>query len=153
MPEPITILSALASSWKLLGTLYEKYRAWNVRRKTSVEAKQLQARAEELMTSINRAILLGANSDDPTLRPLVDEFKALLKRDVTPRGSSQTNEWIAKSGRPPVKKVGAGTKPPAAKKVPAKKAAPAKTAAAKKPAAKTPAAKKAARKSAAAPGP
>lgn len=110
----------------------------------------MQARAEELMQLINRAILAGASSDDPEVEPLVQEFKALLAKGNAPAGASSTQEWIARSSRAghyisagktaPAKK--AAVKNAAAKKAPAKKAS-AKKVAAKKAPAKKAAAKRA----------
>jgi hypothetical protein len=137
MPDPIT-LSSLVAAWKLLGTLHEKYATWDVRRKTSKEAEQLKARAEELMRQINKAILGGSSSDDPHVEPLVREFKALLATGTNPSGSTMTQDWINRSRKTP-------SYYPSAKKAPAKRAA-AKKAPAKKAAAKKAPAKKAAAK-------
>ncbi|HEV7375605.1 MAG TPA: hypothetical protein VGN95_12855 [Pyrinomonadaceae bacterium] len=144
MPDLIT-MSTIAATWKLLGSLYEKYAGWSVRKRTSEEAKKLQARAEKLMNLVNKAILSGRSSDDPDVAPLVQEFKALLGKGAGPTGSDLTEKWIGLSGKVPPGKPTA--KKAAAKKAPAKKAAakkaPAKKAAAKKAPAKKAAAKKA----------
>jgi hypothetical protein len=135
MPDPIT-LSSLVATWKLLGTLHEKYTTWGVRRKTSKEAERLKARAEELMRQINQAILSGSSSDDSSVRPLVLEFEALLAKGNGPSGSTMTQDWINRSSR-------TSNCMPSAKKAPARKAA-AKKAPAKKAAAQKGPAKKAA---------
>ena len=129
MAEPITI-SAIAAAWKLLGSLHEKYSAWSVRRKTSKQALQMKARAEELMGIINKQILSGVSSDDPRLAPVIKEFQALLKQGAAPAGHDLTEDWIDRGRRPPAKKAAA------------KKAAPAKKAVAKKASAKKTAGKK-----------
>lgn len=126
-------LADIAAAWKLLGSLYEKYAEWSVRRKTSKEAQRMKSRAEELMNSINTAILSGGSSDDPQLVPKVRELMALLKKGVVSTDTYVTEDWIDRSRKAPAKKA-------AAKKAPAKKAA-AKKAAGKKAAAKKPAAK------------
>jgi hypothetical protein len=153
MPDILT-MSTIAATWKLLGSLYEKYAGWSGRRRTSAESKRLQARAEELMNLINRAILSGKSSDDAEVAPLVNEFKALLEKGTGPTGSDMTAKWIGLSGRyrpstPTAKKAPAkkaAAKKPAAKKAP--KWAPVRKAAKRTPAKKA-VAKKAAKKAAA----
>ena len=118
MTDPATVGSIVAT-WKLLGSLYETYQDWAVRRRKSKEALELKAHAERLMRDINRAILAGASSDDPELVPMIREFRALIARDVKPSGYELTSGWIRKSGTAATRKP-AGAKPKAKKPAAAK---------------------------------
>lgn len=139
MADPITI-GAIASAWKLLGSLFEKYQGWSVRTQRSKEAKAKKARAETLMREINNAILLGSSSDDPEVSKLVREFRALIAEDVKPDGHETTERWVIRSQAREYTSV--ARKPTApAKRAAAKKAA-IGNAATLKMAAKNPATKK-----------
>ena len=152
MPEPIITGSAIAAGWKILGSLYDQYNAWSIRKSNSTKAQELKERAEKLMNEINLKILSGGNSSDPDLAPVIKEFLSLLKQDAKPAGYEKTQDWIARASRPTVHVVKPAAKAAAAK--PVAKAAAAKPAAKKaaaKPAAKKAAAKPAAKKAAAKP--
>ena len=156
MVEPLLTGSAISAGWKILGSLYEKYQAWSIRKSKSQKAQVLQQRAEQLMNQINAKILSGASSDDPDLFPLIKEFRALLEQDAKPSGHEKTEDWIVRSQRPAICYFKAAAKPAlkkAAAKPMAKSAAPKAMArkAAAKPVAKSAVRKPMAKKSAAKP--
>lgn len=132
MPEPVTI-AAIAATWKLLGSLYEKGAAWLAHQKRTKEAERLKTRAAELMQKINREILGGSSSDDPHIKPLVREFMELVANGSAPPESSTTEAWINRSSNASARR--APTKKAAANKAPVKKVA-AKQKLPKKPVAK-----------------
>lgn len=141
MIEPTT--GSLLVGWKVLGELYAKYQAWDLRKKTSKKAIEQQARADMLMAQINRGILSGGYSNQSPLVELVREFEELIKSDLKPNDyattkmmikQSKSGAYLSSGARSPVpaKKAAAKKAAPAKKATLAKKAAPAKKAAAKK---------------------
>ncbi|MBC3812858.1 hypothetical protein [Undibacterium aquatile] len=152
MPEPLITGSAIAAGWKILGSLYDKYNAWSVKKSNSKKAQELKERAEKLMNEINSKILGGASSSDPDLAPVIKEFLNLLAQDAKPQGYEKTQDWIVRASRPAVSGIKPVAKKAAAKPV-AKKAAakPVAKKAAAKPVAKKAAAKPVAKKVAAKP--
>lgn len=150
MIETLLTASGISATWKILGSLHEKYAAWSMAKKNSKIAKEQVARAEILMKQINSKILSGGSSDDPELKVLIREFLALLAQDAKPAGHEDTEEWIARSrkaaAQPAARK--AASKKPAAKKAATAKLA-AKKVVSKKATAKKTSFRKAAAKSAA----